>query len=210
MLVASFFYGEMAVATNMVLYYSQARFHIHAKESSFLAGWINICAWIYLSFGFQRIARWVRKRTVPAPSAALEQPDASAASQSKFIPAERWLTIGSLVMDIAAWTTFTLAGRAGSFPFFYVATFVLSLSLGGPPSFTSLSSLLLPEGAQTEELLAALFFVNNVASSVGPMLNARVYRLGLHIQTPELIFMFMAALSFVSMLTIVSIRPNPT
>lgn len=205
-LIANFLYGEIAVAMNMVLYYCQSRFHIHAKESSFLSGCLNICAWIYLSFGFQRIARWVRDHTVQTPQ-ALEQYDS--ATRLNSIPAERWLTIGSLAMDIVSWTTFTLAGRAGSIPLFYLGSIVLSLSLGGPPSLTSLGSLLLPEGTENEELLAALFFINNAASTVGPMLNTRVYRFGLQIQFPELLFLSMATLSFISMMAVSSVRSNP-
>lgn len=202
-LFASLLYGEITVAGNLVIFYCQSRFHIHAKETSLLSGLLNFCAWIYLSFGFSRIAGWVRKSAVQA-SSAVEQ--SNPAPQLNPIPAERWLTIGSLAMDIVSWTIFTLAGRAGSYALFKVGTITLSLSLAGSSSLTSLGSVLIPEGIETDELLAAFFFIDNAASAVGPMLNTRVYKLGLQIQTPELIFVFMGALSFVSMMTVISVR----
>lgn len=194
MLVASMMTSEIHVATNVYAVYVQSRFNFKAKDLSFLSGSVGLMSWFFLMFLFPTIVAWVRKRRLAAP---LSLPDSDS---------DRILALGSLAMDVISWTLALVAGLWRSVAGMALGLVAFSLSSGASSTIVALATAFLPATASNDDLVALLYTCDSVMRTLGPILNANIYRIGLHLHFPELVFVFTALLSLLTMGLISTVR----
>ena len=209
LIIAGVLCDQIALTTNTQVIYVQSHFELHAQELSLLLGLVGLTKWIYLVFAFPRLAAFVRKLcTSENPTDETSSGLPTTASALASASADRLLAILSLVMDVLAWAIVILAGRAYNYPAYLVALVLYALSGASVSSITSLASVLLPRESTVDDLVATLSSLSNVMSTVGPVINAAIYRYGLGLGFPELVFGLAAFISVAGAVLVGSVSPR--
>lgn len=194
MLVASMMTSEIHVATNVYAVYVQSRFNFKAKDLSLLSGSVGLMSWFFLMFLFPPIVACVRKRRLATP---LGLPDSDS---------DRILALGSLAMDVISWTLALVAGLWRSVAGMALGLVAFSLSSSASSTIVALATAFLPVTASNDDLVALLYTCDSVMRTLGPIFTANIYRIGLHLHFPELVFVLTALLSLLTMGLITTVR----
>ncbi|TKY88086.1 hypothetical protein EX895_003182 [Sporisorium graminicola] len=194
LMIAATLCSQITLTTNTVFVYLQSRFGLHARDLSLALGLVGTLKWIFLVAIFPRLARYARSLYT---NTAL---------------ADRLLAILSLLLDVLAWIVVIVGGRVHSLPIFLLAMVVYVSAAGNASLITSLASLMLPQDASVDEMMATLTSMANIMSTIGPILNSSVYSLGLDAGFPELVFGLTALVSVgaAALVASTSIGSKPT
>lgn len=201
--------NQIGIATNTLLVYCPSRFELHAKELSLMLGWLNGFGTFWLALAFPLLAKRSRQYFEPTRPLRLDEDDGPVNEQVVTggpAAAERVLSVGALLLDAAGWLVLAAAGAAGNFPLFCLGLAFYSMSCPSESTIASLASMLVPEGTETEDLSAALSFLNSVMCTICPVMTSWIYGAGLHAHIPELVFIFTAAISTVAGVLVSSTR----
>lgn len=193
LIIAATLCDQIAVTTNLQVIYVQTRFGLHAQQLSRILGFVGLMKWVYLVLVFPRIAESVRRRYRAAASTSTGS--SSVHLQSAAAAADRLLAVLSMLFDVLAWAVVIVGGRVLNYPTYLLGLVLYALAAANVSSITSLASILLPRHISTDSLVATMSSLANIMSTVGPILNANLYRFGLKRGFPEIVFAMAAAIS---------------
>ncbi|KAJ9475222.1 hypothetical protein PHBOTO_005315 [Pseudozyma hubeiensis] len=193
LILAATLCDQIALTTNLQVIYIQTRFGLHAQDLSRLLGLVGLIKWIYLVLIFPSIANAVRHRYRTAATLAIGSNISGLKSAAA--KADRLLAMISMSIDVLAWAVIIIGGRALNYPTYLLGLILYALAGANVSSITSLASILLPQQVSTDSLVATLSSLANIMSTIGPILNAKLYRLGLKRDFPEIVFAMAAAIS---------------
>ncbi|GAC94764.1 hypothetical protein PHSY_002337 [Pseudozyma hubeiensis SY62] len=194
LILAATLCDQIALTTNLQVIYIQTRFSLHAQDLSRLLGLVGLIKWVYLVLIFPRIANAIRLRYRTGAIMGIGNNN-SPGLKSAAAAADRLIAVISMSIDVLAWAVIIVAGRALNYPTYLLGLTLYALAGANVSSITSLASILLPHQVSTENLVATLSSLANIMSTIGPILNANLYRFGLKRGFPEIVFAMAAAIS---------------